>query len=361
MTGAEVLTRGGAWVMVRKVRGIHYKRSRYRLRERFIRRVAAAGRSERPYHCPVLPPPHFILNPTAASGRAAKWWRLALPVLQQQFPGMSYTVTDDLHALEDRVVTAVTAGHRFLVGVGGDGTHHHLINLLVRQGLTELITYAPLPLGSGNDWCRTLGIPRHLLRWIEVIKCGRTIPHRIGKLTYGTGTQVQYFINVAGLAYDAEVVRRSLTLRNRRRWMYPFLTLVYLKDFNPPYLTLHYDNRVVRGHFHTINLGIGRYSGGGMQLVPQADPTADTLALTYAVDVPISRILTSGWRLYTGTVGRVAGITTTRAKRITIDGLTGVEADGEYLGEGKLMVELAGPRVRVVVGESGASGRNEEK
>ena len=288
--------------------------------------------------------PHFFVNPTAAGGRAGRWWDRARPVLQRHFPGMRWTEaapTDQKAFLAE----AVREG-RLVVGVGGDGTHHTLINTLVRNELTDGVIYAPLPVGSGNDWCRTLGIPRHLLRWIEVVKRGRTIHHRIGRLTYrrvGTGEVAErYFINVAGLAYDAEVVRRSDRLPLRHGLLYPLLTAAYLPGYRPPLLQLTYDGTTVTGQFHTINLGIGRYNGGGMRLVPQADPTADTVALTYAKDLPLGRIAANGWRFFTGSIGRVAGVTTTHARRVTVTGSTGLEADGEWLGRGPVEIALTG-------------------
>ena len=308
----------------------------------------------------MLPPPHFLVNPAAASGRALRWWRAALPVLQKHFPNLTFAVSDEQHTLDELVATALVQDRHFLIGVGGDGTHHDIVNGLVQHHALTQVTYAPLPLGSGNDWCRTLGIPRHILRWIDVIKRGHTIPHRIGKLTYqqGARTQVQHFVNVAGLAYDAEVVRRSAGLGLKHQFLYPILTLAYLRDFTPPELQLDYDGQTVSGRFHTINLGIGRYNGGGMRLVPQADPVADTLALTYAEGLPLSRILTNGWRFYTDSIGKVNGVTTTHATTVRITGLTGLEADGEWLGAPTVVeASLSTERLQVVVGNVATRSR----
>ena len=308
----------------------------------------------------MLGPPHFLVNPAAAGGRALRWWRAAVPVLQRHFPELSYAVSDERRSLADLVTEALADSRRFLIGVGGDGTHHDIINTLATREALAQVTYAPLPLGSGNDWCRTLGVPRHILRWIDVVKRGHTIAHRVGKLVYvnNAGSQVRYFMNVAGLAYDAEVVRRSANLGRKHRLLYPILTLAYLHDFQPPTLELCFDGQLVRGPFHTINLGIGRYNGGGMRLVPQADPTADTLALTYAEQLPTRRILANGWRFYTDSIGRVGGVTTTRAQSVRITGLTGLEADGEWLGEGRtLEASLRSDALRVVVGNVAGGSR----
>ncbi|WP_116125053.1 diacylglycerol/lipid kinase family protein [Lewinella sp. IMCC34183] len=300
--------------------------------------------------------PHFIVNPAAAAGRAARWWRYAWPVLRRRYPGASFGLADARHSLADRLAEAGDAGHREVVGVGGDGTHHLLVNAAVAQGRCGDLTYAPLPLGSGNDWCRTLAVPRNILRWMDTYDRNHTVAHRIGRLTYGDG-RVRHFINMAGMAYDAEVVRRSAAAGYRHRLLYPLLTAAYLRGYTPPELELEYDGHRITGRFHTINLGLGRFCGGGMQLLPQADPTGDTLALTFAVELPTTRILANSWRFYTSSIGKVEGVTTTRATSVKVGGTTGLEADGEYLGGGPVRAELTPERLRVQCGEQPVSSR----
>ena len=294
--------------------------------------------------------PLFLVNPTAAGGRAARWWSAAVPVLRRQFPDLTGTVVADRDQLPDLLAAAKRDGNRTIIGVGGDGTHHAIVNALVSTGLSQDFSYAPLPLGTGNDWCRTLGLPRHLVRWLAVLRQGRSVEHRIGRLDLpGGGTR--YFMNVAGLAYDAEVVRRAATHDFKRPWLYPLFTACYLPAYRPPRLRLTYDDQVVEDRFHTINVGIGRYNGGGMRLVPHADPRADDFALTYAASLPVGRIAANGWRFFTDTIGKVEGVITTRARQITVTGPTDVEADGEFLGAGPVTMCLADVRIRVHCGD----------
>ena len=295
--------------------------------------------------------PHVIVNPTAAGGRAAAWWQAAAPVLGRRMPALTSTIVSGRDAVQDALREALAAGARTVIGVGGDGTHHDIVNALVRLDALATCGYAPLPLGTGNDWCRTLGVPRHLLRWLQTMEQEIFVDHRIGCLQYGTG-QLRYFINVAGMAYDAEVVRKAASVSFKHRLMYPLLTAAYLPGYRPPELTLTYDGVQVQGRFHTINLGIGRYNGGGMQLVPQANPTAGTLGLTYARSLPVHRIATNSWRFFTNTLGKVKGVTTTHATRISVEGPTGLEADGEYLGAGPVTATLYPVGIRVACGRS---------
>ena len=301
------------------------------------------------YHYLMFLHPHLIVNPSAAGGRAAGWWEAAAPVLHRRMPELRYTILPGRDALPAVVRQALAEGARTLIGVGGDGTHHHIVNALVQLGALEECNYAPLPLGTGNDWCRTLVVPRHLLRWMQTMERGSVIDHRIGCLTYGDD-RLRYFINVAGMAYDAEVVRRAQEVAYKDRLTYPLLTAAHLPRYHPPQLTLTYDAERLTGRFHTINVGIGRYNGGGMQIVPQADPTGDRLGLTYARDLPLSRIATNSWRFFTGSIGKVRGVTTTHAMQVEVRGATGLEADGEYLGEGPVVAKLLTDRIRVHCG-----------
>ena len=309
---------------------------------------------------------HFLLNPAAGRGKAMRRWREILPQLKAALPNMTVaqsTPEDGMAALAE---AAVRAGKTFLVGAGGDGTHHDIVNGIVRAGGLGRVTYAPLPLGTGNDWVRTLKTPRRTAQWLDMIYRKITMKHRVGKLEYAPivtsattalpithyPLQTTYFINVAGLAYDAEVVRRSETARIKHPLLYPLYTLRYLKDFTPPWAVVRYNDEVLKGYVHTINLGIGRYNGGGMQLVPHADPTADTFALTVARKLPIGKIIKSSWRFYTDTIGAIDEVTTAHSDRVVItpaQDIVTLEADGELLGVAPVTATLLNEYLRVVV------------
>lgn len=250
---------------------------------------------------------------------------------------------------------AVRAGHTRLVGVGGDGTHHDVINGIMNAGGLAKVTYVPLPLGTGNDWVRTLKVPRNIDQWLVMLRNEKTILHAVGQLRYTAKDalpKTAYFLNVAGMAYDAEVVRRSEKARFKHRLIYPLQTLAYLRGFTAPTVRIDYDGGSFTGPVHTVNFGIGRYSGGGMRLVPHADPTLETLALTFAHRLPIWKIILESWRFYAGSIDRVKEVTTAHVRSVTVTPVAGeaeLEADGEWLGLAPVDVSLLPDRLRVVV------------
>ncbi|MEM8583035.1 MAG: diacylglycerol kinase family protein [Bacteroidota bacterium] len=291
-----------------------------------------------------------IVNPAAARGRARKQWMAWLPTLQSLMPQLEWAFTESPGQAMDLAEQWVHEGCRHLVAVGGDGTHHEVCNGIfsaLGPERAKEVLYTLLPLGSGNDWIRTHGQKRGLEAWLKLLEHGQPRLQSVGLVSFtnqaGEATQ-RYVINVAGMAYDAFVVRRAEGHPLKRKLLYPVLTLILLRQFQPPKLRLRYDDQpVVEDRFYTINAGPCRYSGGGMRLVPQADPQSDTMALTFARSLSIWRILQHSWRFYTGSIGEVKEVTTTQAARISVSALSPnipleIEADGEWLGYGPVEI-----------------------
>lgn len=286
---------------------------------------------------------HIIANPVAGSGAAARRWPGIERVLQEL--GFDYTVqftTARGHAVR-LVEDAVLRGGRYLMGIGGDGTNHEIVNGILQQRFVAAkeITYALLPVGTGNDWARQYAIPhdprRRLLRLLE----GRTVWQDVGLARFQAGGQPRerFFVNVAGLAYDAFICQK-MEERQRRPSRFEYLLMVAgcLFEYELLPARLEFDGRTVDDVFYTINVGLCRYSGGGMQLVPQAVPDDGLLALTFARRVPKWEVLAQTPRFYNGTILKHPRIEGFQIKNLRVTHPenarpTLVEADGEFLGE----------------------------
>ncbi len=290
---------------------------------------------------------YFFVNPNAGGGRGRRCWLDEYHVpLAAAFPGIRWAFTESVRDVGRQVSAAIRSGATTIVGVGGDGTHHHLVDALPRQ--RPDLRYCPLPLGSGNDWVRSLGVPHRLEAWIRMVRQGRTASVLTGLISSG-GRETR-FVNVAGFAFDALVTERVNAQSGKHRIDYLRHTLFGLRTFAPPRIRLTYDGTVVEDEFYTINVGCGRYSGGGMRLVPQADLHGDLFALTFARSMPKWKVLAHGWRFYTGTIGGLGEVTTTLAGSVEVEVLSGYakgEADGEAVGTGRFLI-TPGPRLTVV-------------
>jgi diacylglycerol kinase (ATP) len=89
-------------------------------------------------------------------------------------------------------------GSLVIVG-GGDGTISSIVDLFAYQDIVLGI----LPLGTGNSFARTIGIPLTIEGAVDVIANGKVADIDLGKIDH------DYFANIASLGFSAEVARSS--------------------------------------------------------------------------------------------------------------------------------------------------------
>ena len=300
---------------------------------------------------------YIIANPTSGGDAVRKCWP-AIELLLQEL-GFSYSVhfTERAGHATRLAEDAILNGQRHLLGIGGDGTNHEIANGILGQTFlpSAEVTYALLPVGTGNDWARNYGLPIDPRRRLEQILLGETVLQDAGLVTYYQAGQPakRYFVNVAGLAYDGYIGQQMAQHRVTKRWQYLLLVAKYLFQYRLKKARISYDDREVEDYFYTINVGICRYSGGGMQFVPQAVPDDGLFALTFARRLQKWEVLLQTRRFYNGTLLDHPQVEGCQARSIRIEAAgaepTLLEADGEFLGETPVAFMLLEKALRVVV------------
>lgn len=287
--------------------------------------------------------PHWyiIANPAAGNGSVGRHWPHIEALLQEL--GFSYTVrfTEHRgHAIR-LVDDAALNGRRHILGLGGDGTNHEIANGILRQPHVPPtdITYALLPIGTGNDWARTYGVSHQPRERLRRLMTGETVLQDAGKVCYRQEdgqTAERFFVNVAGMAYDAFIAQKLEKHKFVSRFQYLLMVGQYLFEYQLTPARLHWSEGVAEDSFYTINVGICRYSGGGMQLVPHAVPDDGLLAVTYARRLPKLEVLLQTRRFYNGSLLSHPKVGSFQTKSLHVEHLgdvpTLLEADGEFLG-----------------------------
>lgn len=300
---------------------------------------------------------YIIANPAAGNGAVGRRWPAIEQLLQEM--GFSYTVkfTEHRgHAIR-LVEDAVLKGHRHFLALGGDGTNHEMANGILSQTAVPStdIHYALLPIGTGNDWARMYDIPHDPRRRLQRLLEHKTVLQDAGKVTYKHNghTASRYFINIAGMAYDAYIARQLDKHRFVNRMQYLLMVGQYLFRYRLTPARLLFDDQTVEDYFYTINVGICKYSGGGMQLVPHAVPDDGLFALTFARNLPKWEVLWCTPRFYNGTLlshPKVGGFQTAHLRvEHTGETPTLLEADGEFLGETPAAFFMMEKALRIVL------------
>ncbi len=173
---------------------------------------------------------------------------------------------DDAQAVEPdelpaRVEAAVAAGARTVIVGGGDGSLSAAARVLARTG----VALGVLPLGTANDFARTLRIPSELAAAARVIARGHARRVDVG----WTGGRA--FLNAASLGVSSELTRRLDD--GLKRWAgalaYPVAGAAAATQ--PPFqLRLELGGRVEELPALQVVVGNGRYHGGGRLVAPGA-------------------------------------------------------------------------------------------
>jgi YegS/Rv2252/BmrU family lipid kinase len=247
---------------------------------------------------------------------------------------------------------------RVVVG-GGDGTLSGAAGVLAGTDAALGV----LPLGTANDFARTLGIPPDLGRAAAVVARGQVRLVDVGR----AGRRA--FLNAASVGVSSALTRRLGGGLKRRAGALAYPVAGVAAAGAPPFRArIEWDGEALELRALQIVVGNGRYHGGGRLVAPRARIDDRTLDL-YVVAAPARRGAGAPGRLRElAALARYAvglvrgrhvedpGVLHAQASRVAIETVPPLEidADGELAGHtpavfrveaGALRV-LAAPRAR---------------
>lgn len=229
------------------------------------------------------------------------------------------------------------AGGRSIVVAGGDGSLHAVVSALYRRHELSERTLGLIPLGTGNDFARTLGIPLDPGEAATAMLGGS--PRRMDLIIDELGEVV---VNSVHAGASAQASRRGERWKHRLG-PYGFGILGYpigaaMAAVRPPFVRLRVeaDGEVISDmdqHILMIAIGNGASVGGGTELTPDADPEDGKLdvMISFATG-PLER-LAYVWKLRTGDHDERPDVLMMRATQVTVSGEDFfLSADGEISG-----------------------------
>lgn len=234
--------------------------------------------------------------------------------------------TDELAAVIDR-----TDGREVVVA-GGDGSLHAVISELHARDALGTSHIGLVPLGTGNDFARGIGLPLDPAEAASIIVTGHTRP--IDLLVDGAGSIVVNAVHV-GVGADAGREAESLKPRLGKIGYAVGAVVAGLKTDGHRLRVTADDDLVADGGRRVLQVGIGNgaYVGAGTPLTPDADPGDGKVdvVVSFAVS-PLSRLLYAV-RLNRGTHGSRDDVQFTRATTVQVSGPDfWSNADGELAG-----------------------------
>jgi diacylglycerol kinase (ATP) len=252
---------------------------------------------------------------------------------------------------------AVAAGAELVIAAGGDGTVSAVVNGLA-EGL-DRVTLAVLPLGTANDFARTLGIPADPLAAAALIDLPdrRRIDLIHSHTTSDTGPRDRLIINASTGGFS-ERVHENLTPQIKQAWG----PLAYLRaaiNAAPEVcyhsVTIGLDDVQRRADACAVVIANGR-SAGGFELSPRAqvdDGWLDVLVITaqgFLDEITLASQYLAGTHLESEHVLFHRG----RVVRIDTDPPMQFSSDGELIGGTPSTFRVLPGALRVAAGGAGA-------
>lgn len=218
----------------------------------------------------------LILNPRSRNGATGRRADSLVRRLREGLGPLEVERTRGPRDAERIAREAVRAGWERLIVAGGDGTLSEVATGLLAAGLGGYATIGALPLGTGGDFLRTLGVPRDLEHAIACLREGKPRPIDAGRASFvdASGRPASaHFVNVASFGVSGrvvELVNRSPRLLGGRA---SFLVgaVRAIARHRSELVSLRVDGELVQdGPLVLAAAANGRYFGAGMQIAPEA-------------------------------------------------------------------------------------------
>ena len=318
-----------------------------------------------------------ILNPAAGNrraGRARARLREALQESGARFEIVQTERPDHAAALARSAAASFDA----VVAAGGDGTLQEVATGLL--GDEHGAALGVIPLGTGNDFARLLGVPKTPAAAVRALLGAEVVPVDAGLVRWrdadGPHRREAVFVNAVGVGFDALAAAEAARFKwFRGRSGYAAAVLKALRIWPQPEIEVRRVGAAVasaptpepavpgevlyQGRFFLVGVGNGVSVGGGFRLTPEArydDGLLDLCLVAAPLSVPrIAQLLP---RAIVGhhlgqpevTSGRVRGLALQIAEGVPI------HVDGEVLTRSavEVMVEVVPGAFRMLRPVGGA-------
>ncbi len=313
-----------------------------------------------------------VVNPHAGSNKCKRDWPKIKEYLEEAEINMHIVYSErKYHAIE--LTRDLIENQRFtkIIVVGGDGTLNEVVNGIFKQKRfpTVEISIGMITVGTGNDWARMYEMPESYKKQVKLLLKGHTFRQDVGRVKYlhSKDKENRYFINIAGMGYDALVAQKTNIMKQKGKGG-AIIYLINLISSLFQYKSLHLDivadgKNVFSGKVFTMSIGICKYNGGGMMQLPNAIADDGLFDMMIIRKTTKYRVMTNIKNLYDGSFITMPEVSYFNGKKVTISSKPAnklfLETDGESLGHSPLEFEIIPKAIRLIVRKkmsSAASG-----
>jgi len=280
-----------------------------------------------------------IVNPQSGGGRGAKRWPALEERLRREVDLRSVAFTQAPRDAGRLACELVDSGCQRIVVAGGDGTCGEVVDGLIAGGFAEKCALALLPLGSGGDFARHLGL-RSFDAAFDVFHNG--VEHHVDAGCYRASDehgrdQRRFFANEASFGLSADVVAcvKSSTKALGGTAAFGIGALRAIAKFHTRPMRIEVDGDLLcEGPMCLVACANGAYFGGGMKIAPEARCDDGLFEVVVGGDLSKPALLSLFSQIYSGAHVAHPKVTVARGKAMRLTPLADlgdakIESDGE--------------------------------
>jgi diacylglycerol kinase (ATP) len=280
--------------------------------------------------------PSVILNPSAGSVTDHDKIRQLLRRLNP----VAVHVTHKARDAAAFARKAVRNNCEYVIAAGGDGTLNEVINGVARYASSVCVGL--LPLGTGNDFARSLKLPGSLAENIEILHAAKT---RLIDLVRVRSDRIRYFVNVSTGGFSG-LVDEKLTPEMKRTWG----PLAYVRSAAAALPELHAYRTTVQCaggektemDLYNIIVANGIFVAGGLPVAPRADISDGLLDVILIPKRSAAEMVLLAAQIVLGNHLGSQSILYCRTPRLSVNSRPGMwfNADGELVGNEPAVFEI---------------------
>ena len=299
----------------------------------------------------------IILNPHAKGGRAAKIAKKLFEQLDALKITFAIYETKGPGGGEDCARQCIDDGYTHILVAGGDGSVYDVLNGMLSHPNYSEDTYklAVFPIGTGNDFARITKAPTDPLLFANFMGNMKFRRFDAGQIIR-ENEPVRYFINVAGLGFDAQVAAYANDLKKKGYsglTTYVFALISTLFRYREADCTIRIDDaEAIRMPLFTVLAGNGTHAGNGMRLAPDADSTDGYFHITCVGKISRLKVVLNVPRIFAGTFKHFKEVQIYKARTLKIipHNKVAIQADGELLETAAVDFQILPAALPLMVG-----------
>jgi YegS/Rv2252/BmrU family lipid kinase len=293
----------------------------------------------------------IILN--GLSGRKKLFYSRLLPVIRACATATVFETRSRTDAF-DFSAKAVSKNYDLILAAGGDGTIHQVVNGMLSSNVPvdQLPMLTILPVGSGNDFARTVNITLRAADLKKRLTCLMPRLIDVGSTTFQKDSREyhSYFINVASAGMGPEVLNKMNSGKKRLGSAAAYYTAILstFLSYRCMRVTIKTSAWEWSNNLRTLAIGNGKFFGSGLCIAPEAKPDDGMFSAFVCEAVSVLDFIryTSTLKSSRKVIHPKIHYKTAEKLELTSKTPCRIEADGELLGFLPACVEVIPGRIK---------------